>query len=453
MPRTAAVSVSLLDLIRDAGYPLTGATRDYDPLLDLIGDARVVLLGEASHGTHEFYRERARITQRLIAERGFTAVAVEADWPDAYRVNRWVRGTGRDTVAADALGDFERFPRWMWRNRDVLAFITWLREYNDAPGDGARKVGFYGLDLYSLFGSIEAVIRYLDEIDPEAALQARRRYGCFDHFGEDSQAYGYAAQLDISASCEHEVVQQLLELQRRGAELSRQDSGIPEDEFFYAEQNARLVKNAEEYYRSMFRGRVSSWNLRDRHMAETLEALLAHFDRKGRRTKVVVWEHNSHIGDARATSMGDLGEWNVGQLIRERHGMNAVLVGFTTYTGTVTAASDWDAPAERKRVRPGLPGSFEALFHSVGVPDLLLPLRGARGRDRLVAALGEPRLERAIGVIYRPETERLSHYFEARLPEQFDAVIHFDETRAVEPLDLTSGWQEGEPPETYPSGL
>jgi erythromycin esterase-like protein len=337
----------------------------------------------------------------------------------------------------------------MWRNRDVLAFVSWLHEHNDALTQGARKVGFYGLDLYSLFSSIEAVIRYLDQVDPEAARRARYRYSCFDHFGEDVQAYGYAAEIGTSPSCESAAVQQLVDLQRRAAELSQRDGRIPEDEFFYAEQNARLVKNAEEYYRTMFRGRVESWNLRDRHMAETLEALLAYFDRKGDRTKAVVWEHNSHVGDARATSMGATGEWNVGQLTRERYGSETVLVGFSTYIGTVTAASDWGAPVERKRVRPALPGSFEALFHALAVPDLLLPMRG---REPVAAALRESRLERAIGVIYRPETERLSHYFKARLPEQFDAVIHFDETRAVEPLDLTPGWVTGEPPETYPFG-
>jgi erythromycin esterase-like protein len=453
MPRTSTTPLS--STIRDAAHPLTGAGNDYEPLYSLIGDARVVLLGEASHGTHEFYRERARITQRLIERHGFTLVAVEADWPDAYRINRWARGgrggSTRDTLASEALGGFERFPRWMWRNRDVLAFTAWLRDHNDALPAAARKTGFYGLDLYSLFGSIEAVLRYLDEVDPDAARRARLRYGCFDHFGEDSQAYGHAAGLSLSASCEQEALQQLVDLQRRAADLSARDGRIPEDEFFFAEQNARLVKNAEEYYRSMFRGRVSSWNLRDRHMAETLDALIAYFDRKrGGRTKAVVWAHNSHIGDARATSMGDAGEWNLGQLARERYDADAILVGFSTYRGTVTAAHDWDEPAQRMRVRPALPGSFEALFHAAEVPDLLLPLRE---NEVMAAALADAQLERAIGVIYRPQTERLSHYFDARLPGQFDAVIHFDETTAVEPLDLTAGWKEGEPPETYPSGL
>jgi erythromycin esterase-like protein len=447
MPQTSTVPVTTI--IRDAAAPITGSAHDYDSLLELIGHAQVVLLGEASHGTHEFYRERARITQRLIEEEGFSAVAVEADWPDAYRVNRWVRGASQDRTALHALAGFERFPRWMWRNRDVLAFVTWLHHHNETLPEG-RRIGFYGLDLYSLFASMEEVVRFLEKVDPDAAARARYRYSCFDAFGEDTQAYGYAAEFGVSRSCQDQAVQQLMELQRRAAELAKRDGMVSEDELFYAEQNARLVKNAEEYYRSMFRGRVESWNLRDRHMSETLEALIAHLARTKSPARVVVWEHNSHIGDARATAMGEMGEWNVGQLARERFGDDAVLIGFTTYQGTVTAASDWDAPAERKRVRAGLAGSFEALFHTVGKAHFLLPMRGD---ERLSEALGETRLERAIGVIYRPESERVSHYFEARLPQQFDAVIHFDETRAVEPLDRTPGWDKGEPPETFPFGV
>ncbi|HEX5387354.1 MAG TPA: erythromycin esterase family protein [Gemmatimonadales bacterium] len=437
--------------LRDGARPLLGAADDYDLLLDLVGDARIVCLGEASHGTHEFYRERARITRRLVEEQGFTGVAVEADWPDAGRVNRFVRDASDDAEARQALGGFERFPRWMWRNRDVLEFVGWLRERNEGI-DPARACGFYGLDLYSLFGSIDEVLGYLDRVDPEAARRARYRYSCFDQFGEDTQAYGYAAEFGITPSCEREAVAQLVDLQRRAGELAQRDGRLPEDEYFFAEQNARLVRNAEEYYRTMFRGRVSSWNLRDRHMAETLEALVAHLDRtRGGRTRVVVWEHNSHVGDARATAMGDQGEWNVGQLVRERWNADARLIGFTTYSGTVSAAADWDAPVERKRVRPALAGSYESLLHTVfGGGDVLLPLRD---REQIGAALAEPRLERAIGVVYRPDTERISHYFDARLPAQFDAVLHFDATEAVEPLDRTAGWDQGEPPETYPSGL
>jgi erythromycin esterase-like protein len=415
----------LAEIVRAEALPLEEHAHDYDALFEEIGDARVVLLGEATHGTHEFYRERARITQRLITEKGFTIVAVEADWPDAYRVNRWVRGVGDDASAAEALGDFQRFPTWMWRNAEVLNLVDWLREYNQELGEGRPRAGFYGLDLYSMYTSISEVLRYLDEADPEAAQRARYRYGCFEHFGEDPQAYGYTAQMGITESCQDHALQQLVELRR----LAGEARGLPEDELFYAQQNARLVKNAEEYYRSMFSRRDSSWNLRDCHMADTLDALLAHF---GDGAKAVVWEHNSHIGDARATQMGAEGEWTVGQLVRERRGDEAFLLGFTTHTGTVAAASDWDAPVEFKQVRPSLPESYEAVFHETGIPRFYLSLREGPARE----ALMEPRLERAIGVIYAPRTERVSHYFEAVLPEQFDAIIHWDETRAVQPLDL-----------------
>ncbi len=439
----------LITAVRAAAHPLTGAPNDYAPLLELIGDARCVLLGEASHGTHDFYQERAEITRQLITHKGFTAVAVEADWPDAYRVNCYVRGTGDAQNAGEALGGFTRFPAWMWRNTVVRDFVEWLREHNSSSQAGAPRVGFYGLDLYSLHSSIDAVIGYLDKVDPEAAQRARYRYGCFDHHGEDPQAYGYAASFNLTESCQREVLTQLQELQHSAAAYTNRDGAMAEDEFFYAEQNARLAKNAEDYYRTMFEGRVSSWNVRDCHMAETLDALLAHLDRHGHRNKVVLWAHNSHLGDARATEMGEMGELNVGQLVRERYGDEAFLVGFSTYTGTVTAASDWGGPAELKRVRPGLPGSYEALFHEAGLPRFLLPLHDRRVEE----PLRQRRLERAIGVIYRPETERMSHYFHARLPDQFDAMLHFDQTRAVEPLERTARWQTDELPETFPSAL
>lgn len=440
----------LTDNIRKLAHPLTDKASDYDSLIEFIGDASFVLIGEASHGTHEFYQERAEITKRLIQEKGFSAVAVEADWPDAYRVNRYVRGIDDDPNSVVALSGFQRFPTWMWRNTVVVDFINWLRKYNDSLPKDAKKTGFYGLDLYSLYQSIDAVLGYLEKIDPEAAERARYRYGCLEHFGEDSQSYGYAASFGLTESCENEVVNQLMELQRRAAEYAERDGRVKEDEFFYAEQNARLVKNAEEYYRSMFGSRVSSWNLRDRHMAETLDNLVNHLNRQGGGTKVVLWEHNSHLGDARATEMGDAGEWNVGQLVRQKYDRNAVLIGFTTYSGTVTAASRWDAPAELKRVRPALPDSYEALFHEAGLPNFLLTLRDL---DDSLADLNKRRLERAIGVIYRPETERVSHYFSALLPQQFDAVIHIDRTRALEPLERSAQWQTGEAPETFPSGF
>ena len=443
----STTDTTLMEAVRQSAYPLTGAAQDYDPLLDLVGEARFVLLGEASHGTHEFYHERAQITERLIKEKGFTAVAVEADWPDAYRVNRYVRGMSDDVDAIEALADFRRFPTWMWRNTDVVEFLEWLRAYNDALPLSATKIGFYGLDLYSLRASMKAVLHYLDKVDPDAAKRARARYACFDHFGEDTQVYGFMTASGLAKSCEEEVISQLVDLQRRAMEYARRDGHVAEDELFYAEQNARLVKNAEAYYRSMFLEEVSSWNLRDRHMVETLDALIAHLGRQGGRAKVVVWAHNSHLGDARATQMGQRGELNVGQLIRERYGREAMLVGFTTHHGTVTAASDWGGMAERKRVRPALAGSYEALFHAAQPTRFLLTWREG---DTATEGLRDPRLERAIGVIYRPETERMSHYFRARLPDQFDAVLHFDETRAVEPLERTAEWEAGEVPETFP---
>ena len=442
--KTDAVSV-----IRERAIRLGGDPRQYDVLIEGIGDARVVLLGEASHGTHEFYRERAYITRRLIHEKGFAAVAVEADWPDAYRINRFVRAASADEEAVQALADFGRFPTWMWRNADVLDFIGWLRTHNETqPVD--KRTGFYGLDLYSLRASMEAVLRYLDKVDPDAARRARGRYGCFDQFGEEMQAYGYAASYGLHPSCEREVLTQLVELHRQRAEYASRDGRVAADDYFYAEQNARLVRNAEEYYRTMFRGRDESWNLRDGHMVETLEELRRFLSRTRPDARVVVWAHNSHLGDARATEMGERGELNVGQLVRERYGTSAVLVGFTTYTGTVTAASEWDGPAHRKHVRPALAGSYERLLHEVQVPRFLLPLRTDL---ELSTALAGPRLERAIGVLYLPETERPSHYFHARLADQFDFLLHFDETRAVEPLERNALWEAGEVAETFPSGL
>jgi erythromycin esterase-like protein len=424
----------------DSVRPLPDSAEAYDPLLERAAGRRFVLLGEASHGTHEFYRERAEITKRLIAEHGFTVVAAEADWPDAYRVNIFVRGASDDETPEEALADFRRFPAWMWRNRDVLEFLAWLREWNDSLPPGAHKVGFYGLDLYSLYTSMEAVVAYLEEVDPEAAQRARERYACFDHFGRDPNVYAYAAGIGDAEPCEQEVVEQLVDLRKLAAQAASNNGGVDDDRHFFAEQNARLVVKAEEYYRAVFRGGVESWNLRDGHMAETLHELLAYLERKQGLTRAAVWAHNSHVGDARATELGERRELNVGQLVRERYGGEALLVGFTTYSGTVTAASDWGGIAERKRVRPALAGSWEALFHQTGVSRFLIEPTGLEGR----------RLERAIGVIYRPETERLSHYFHARLANQFDAVVHMDETRAVEPLELTSEWERGELPETYP---
>src|SRR4051812_11819392 len=403
--------------LRQAAVQLNGAPGDYDSLLERIGDARFVLLGEATHGSHEFYRERANITKRLIRERGFHAVAVEADFPDAYRVNLHVRGKGRDADAVDALRGFKRFPTWMWRNADVLDFVGFLADHNLSK---QASVGFYGLDLYSLFSSIEAIVTSLDRLDPEAAQRARRSYACFDHFQDDPEAYAHSAGLELSPPCEQQVTEQLLELRERARVwLTREDHGL-DDQVFYIQQNARVVKNAEAYYRNMFAGRVLTWNLRDDHMLETLQALAEHLDRRVGRSKIVVWAHNSHLGDARFTGMAQIGERNLGQLARERFHEDAFLVGFTSYAGTVTAASDWGGPAERKSLRPALPNSYEALFHETRLPRFLLHFPTA---SELTDQLPASRLERAIGVIYRPETERASHYFRAELSKQFDAVI------------------------------
>lgn len=436
-----------VDIVRREALWFEPAPDGVDPLIEAIGDAPLVLIGEASHGTHEFYRTRAEITRALILRKGFNLVAVEADWPDAYRVNRWVRHASAESGADGALADFTRFPRWMWRNRDVVEFIEWVRAHNAARAEPARA-GFYGLDLYSLHASIEAVLTYLRKVDPVAAARARYRYSCFEDFAEDTQSYGYAATFGLTRSCEDDAVAQLVDLRRRAAEYASRDGRIAADEYFFAEQNARLVRNAEEYYRAMFGGRVESWNLRDTHMMETLEALMTHLRQMSGDARAVVWAHNSHLGDARATEMGESGELNLGQLVREKYGGRAWLIGFTTHTGAVTAASNWGEPAQRKRVRQSLPGSYERLFHEAGLDRFLLVLREGAAHD----ALRDNRLERAIGVIYRPESERASHYFRARLSEQFDAVLHIDQTSALEPLERWA-YDEIDLPETYPSGM
>ena len=425
-----------------------------EALEEIIADARVVLIGESSHGTAEFYRARAEITKWLIEEKGFCAVAAEADWPDAYRVNRYVRGLGHDTSPEEALRGFERFPAWMWRNTVVRDFVDWLHAHNSRlRGQDRRQTGFYGLDLYSLHRSMREVIDYLDTMDPVAAARARQRYACFDHTSaDDGQAYGYAAAFGAGLSCEREAIEQLVELQRNAVEYARRDGLLAEDELFYAQQNAQTVRNAEGYYRAMFGTRVTTWNLRDRHMAQTLDALLAHLDRHpdGQPARIVVWAHNSHVGDARATEVGADGQLTLGQLAREQHGSAVRLIGFTTYTGTVTAASRWGGIAERKVVRPALNGSVEELFHEVERSEFLIS-------PMLSRAAAEPldmvRLGRAIGVIYLPDTERQSHYYHVRPGEQFDALIHLDRTTALEPLEAGSVWIAGETPETYPTGL
>jgi erythromycin esterase-like protein len=432
----------LAGLIAEAAIPLA----DFDdPLFgaafDRFADARVVLLGEASHGTSEFYRARAAITRRLIEQHGFTIVAVEADWPDAAVIDRFVRHRGRPD---GEIRPFRRFPTWMWRNREVEAFSQWLRDHNRFR-PAAHRAGFHGLDLYNLSASIAAVIDYLDREDPEAAQVARARYACLTPWSHDPADYGRLALTRGYAPCEAGVVAMLRDmLQSELASAARKDG----DDFLDAAMNAHLVANAEAYYRAMYYGSAESWNRRDTHMFETLEALLAH---GGPDAKAVVWAHNSHIGDARATELGQAkGELNLGQLCRQRFGEAACLIGFGTHTGAVACASDWDAPMEVKRVLPSRADSYEQLWRQADRPRSLTDLRDA---GPLRAGLMAPRLERMIGVIYRPETERWSHYVECILPEQFDAWVWFDETTPVTPLPTEMDTSEPGAEETWPFGL
>jgi protein-L-isoaspartate(D-aspartate) O-methyltransferase len=431
---------ALPELVREAAEPLPDIDDPaFAEAFDRFADARVVLLGEASHGTSEFYRARAAISRRLIERHGFNIVAVEADWPDAASIDRYVRHRPKREGEEAA---FQRFPTWMWRNQEVDGFVRWLRRHNEAKAPEART-GFYGLDLYNLGASIRAVIDFLDEADPKAAKLARRRYGCLQPWSRDPAAYGRMAITEGYGRCEVGVVQMLKELMARRMDCLDEEC----DEWLDAAANARLIRNAEQYYRVMYYGSAESWNLRDTHMFETLCQLL---EAKGPDSKAVVWAHNSHIGNAAHTEMGQVREeLNIGQLVKEKFGAASRLIGFGTHTGTVAAANDWDEPMEVMEVRPSLPESYERVCHEAGLPRFLLDLREGKN-EAAVDALLEPRLERFIGVIYRPETERWSHYAEAVLPNQFDGWVWFDETRAVSPL---SGEQLPGEDETYPFGL
>ena len=432
-----------VQLVREAASPLDDIdSAPLDALLDRIGSARLVLIGEASHGSSEFYRMRARITRELIARRGFRFVAVEADWPDAARIDDYVLGGPRRSMLE--FTPFARFPTWMWRNEEVAEFTEWLRARNaEHPHD---KAGFHGLDLYSMFTSIAAVLSYLDRIDPPAAAVARRRYGALTPWQGDPAAYGQAVLVGRYESSEHAVVAMLRDMLERRFEYARNDG----ERFFDAAQNARLVADAERYYRAMYYGSAASWNLRDSHMFETLRSLLSFY---GPESKGVVWEHNSHVGDARATEMSTHGEHNVGQLCRLELGQAAFIIGFGTDHGTVAAASNWDEPMQRMRVRPALDPSYEHLCHRTELPAFGLHLREPP-RPELRDELGQQRLERAIGVVYRPDTERASHYFYADLPRQFDEYIWFDETQAVSPLrEIWRSRAAAAAADTYPFGL
>lgn len=436
LPGLIAGSAEPLPHIDDPGF---------GTMFDRFGDARVVLLGEASHGTSEFYRARAEISRRLIERHGFTIVAAEADWPDAATIDRYVR---HRPWREGELRAFDRFPAWMWRNHEFDKFIRWVREHNEQR-PYAQMCGFYGLDLYNLSGSMRAVIDFLEKKDPELARMAHKRYGCLEPWEERPQLYGRNALLEGYARCEVGVVRMLKDLLQKQVDCFGEEC----DEWLDAAANARLVKDAEAYYRVMYHGSAESWNLRDTHMFDTLNMIL---EAKGPGAKAIVWAHNSHIGNAAFTDMGmHRGELNVGQLAKSKWGSEARLIGFSTHTGTVAAADDWDAPMRVKPVRQSLPESYERVSHDSGVPRFLLDLREAEVRRDTREALMESRLERFIGVIYRPEAERWSHYSEAILPKQFDAWVWFDETHALNPLpgEQRPGEALAGEEETYPFGL
>ena len=443
----SATGAEILGRIRAAARPLASAA-DLDPLLDAIGDARYVLLGEATHGTSEFYTWRTEITKRLVREKQFSFVAVEGDWPDCHRVDRYTKGRSESGAnAEEVVHAFARWPTWMWANREVAALVDWLRECNRDRASEVQ-VGFYGLDVYSLWDSMASVVEYLERIDPAAAKAARRAYSCFDPYYDDVQEYARATAL-VPTSCEDEAIAMLRALRAKAPEY-REDGP---DAWFNAEQNALVARNAERYYRAMVRGGPSSWNVRDHHMVETLDRLMAHH---GSRAKAIVWEHNTHVGDARFTDMARHGMENVGQLVRQEHGDGpddrdgVFIVGFGTHRGSVIAADEWGRPMRRLRVPEARPGSWEGLLHSAGTGDALLIFDGSD--DGGIPGLDRPLEHRAIGVVYDPRAERWGNYVSTIVPRRYDAFINIDESRAVHPLHFPA-LVDGEVPETYPSGM
>ncbi len=433
------VSNEMMAAVRGLGGPLRSKD-DLEPLLNRIGEARFVLLGEASHGTHEYYTWRSEISKRLIAEKGFSFIAVEGDWPDCYRVNRYVKGyDGAGDSARDVLHAFGRWPTWMWANEEVVELADWLRHFNDGEPED-RQVGFYGLDVYSLWDSLHEVVGYLGRSHPEALAAARKAFQCFEPYGEDVQEFARST-LWVPEGCRDEAVRLLREVR---AAAPRHD-GDGRDGHFVAEQNALVVQNAEAYYRAMVRGGPDSWNVRDRHMAETLDRLMRHH---GPKAKAIIWEHNTHVGDARYTDMAEDGMVNVGQLVRDDHAADGVvLVGFGSYRGSVIAGEEWEAPMERVRVPEGRAGSWEDVLHRAFGGDRLLVFDGNEPAD-----LRAWRGHRAIGVVYRPQYEHYGNYVPTVLPKRYDAFLYIDQTRALQPLHMPVR-HEGEVPETFPSGV
>lgn len=409
--------------------------KDLDVLIEEIGDARVVMLGEASHGTSEYYTWRTAISRRLIEDKGFSFIAVEGDWPECYAVNRFVKGyqnSGRKI--ADVLEVYRRWPTWMWANWEVAALIEWIRDFNHLR-TVREKIGFFGLDVYSLWESLEQVLKYMEQRNGKAAEAARNAVRCFEPFHRDPQTYAHATAF-VPTDCEDEVVQMLEQVSRRPVYPDD-----PEHEF-NTTQNALVAVNAEKYYRAMIRGGANSWNVRDTHMMETLDRLL---EFHGPDAKAIIWEHNTHIGDARYTDMANDGMFNIGQLARERYGRGAVkLVGFGTYQGSVIAGKSWGAPMQKMDVPPAQEGSWEHMLHEMSTEDKIILSRDLKEVPELKRHIPH----RAIGVVYDPKFEQLGNYVPTIIPERYDAFLYFDETEGVHPLHMKiRGAKE---PELYP---
>lgn len=424
----------LLSLLSENIVPIDINNEDsLSVIIDNIGNSRIVLMGESTHGTYEFYQTRIALTQKLIKEKGFHAIAIEGDWPSAYKIHQYINHINKYSESKRALTGFDKFPQWMWCNTNMVCFIDWLKDYNTNLKKFNNRIGFYGLDLYSLYESIFTIFEFLGKKDSDLLDIALKHYSCFDHACVDPQEYGFLVNERIKKSCIKEVTEQLLQIQqKRFVEIS--DNSADDDLSYCIAQNARLIKNAERYYRAMFESRDVTWNIRDRHMAQTLSNLIAHIETKtDEPAKVIVWAHNSHIGDARATEMSERGEVNLGQIVREQYDISSYLLGFTTYDGVVRAASKWGGVSKDKQIQAGLSGSYEALFHDLNHESFFLNLRS---KSHLIELLKSPMLQRAIGVQYLPDTERWSHYFLSRIAYQFDGVIHIDKTKAVVPIKL-----------------
>lgn len=446
--------ISLIAAIKKHAIPMKGQMTDYDDIISAAKDKIFVMIGCTTHGTKEFYRTRAEITGRLIQDMHFDALAIESDWQGALRINNFTQSLINES-AEDALSGFNQFPTWLWRNNEIINFIEWLRIYNTTyrkpEKDNDAPVNTYGIDIYGMKATLNALLNYLNQVDSVAAKRARRRFKCLENFINPLTSEGPLPEFDLNDSCAHDAAMQLFELRRKADEYIKKEYPDAENAYFHAKQNANILCHAEEYYRSIMHGDPDSWNIRNRHMFETLEDLAHHLGtRLGRPPRIAVWAHNAHIGNARATEMNKRGELNVGQLIEDKYKDKSLLIGITGSCGTVLAADNWDEPGRVKKMNRPLPGSYEELFYGLKNRGFVLDLRD---NNAAVAGLVVPRLQRSIGVIYKPETERYSHYLEVCLPEQFNFLLHFDETTAIKPLDTQTRKHYAEYGETYPSGL